>query len=314
MISLDLLRTFLAVYRLGSVTKAAAQLSITQPAASGRLQALENSLRRPLFVHAGRRLSPTAAAHDLARAIGPYLDGLEAVVSSTLVHGSKLAAFLGKGGCCQKLRPRTCSLRASPAEFMSARVLPALAQLGALGIRLSVRLGLAQDLITALATGELDLAIATVRIPHEAIEYRQLFREEFVLVGAPKWAAQLAGQRGAVAERLATFPLLAYAEDLPIVRCYWREVFGEEPGLRASLLVADLRALIRAAAAGAGITVVPRYLCEAELADGSLAHLHRPPRPPHNTIHLAWNKYALRHPRNAFVRDALLNAARGWAA
>jgi len=299
MISLDLLRTFLAVYRLGSVTKAAAQLSITQPAASGRLQALENSLRRPLFVRAGRRLSPTAAAHDLARAIGPYLDGLEAVVSSTLVHGSKLAGTVHLGG---------------PAEFMSARVLPALAQLGALGIRLSVRLGLAQDLITALATGELDLAIATVRIPHEAIEYRQLFREEFVLVGAPKWAAQLAGQRGAVAERLATFPLLAYAEDLPIVRCYWREVFGEEPGLRASLLVADLRALIRAAAAGAGITVVPRYLCEAELADGSLAHLHRPPRPPHNTIHLAWNKYALRHPRNAFVRDALLNAARGWAA
>lgn len=296
--NLDQLRTFLAIYRTGSVTKAAAQLAITQPAASGRLQALEGSLRRPLFARDGRRLVPTAAAHDLARAIGPYLDGLEAAVSTAFAHSGELAGTVHLGG---------------PAEFMGARVLPALAQLGELGIRLRVRLGLAADLVEALLAGELDLAVATVRIRHEALEYRQLYREEFVLVGAPKWAARLAGQEGPLIERLAALPVLAYAADLPIVRRYWREVFEREPEFQAALLVSDLTALIRAAVAGAGITVVPHYLCEAELADGSLMLLHWPRVRPHNLIYLAWNKFALRRPRNLFVRDTLVNAARGWA-
>lgn len=63
--------------------------------------------------------------------------------------------------------------------------------------------------------------------------------------------------------------------------------------------------------AGAGITVVPHYLCEAELANGILVLLHRPRMRPHNVICLAWNKVRAPALQDLFVRDTLVNAARG---
>ena len=47
---LSQLQTFIAAYRLGSLTKAAAQLGITQPAASQQIRALEAQIKKPLFV------------------------------------------------------------------------------------------------------------------------------------------------------------------------------------------------------------------------------------------------------------------------
>ena len=76
MSQLTYLRTFLAVYRAGSVTKASIQLAITQPAASGHIKALEAHLKQTLFRRLGRGIEPTATAGWLARAVAPYLDGL----------------------------------------------------------------------------------------------------------------------------------------------------------------------------------------------------------------------------------------------
>jgi hypothetical protein len=72
-----LLRTFLRIYRTASVTRAAGQLSVTQPAATGRLKALEGSLRKRLFEREGRGLTAHAAAHTTWPGHRtPYLDGL----------------------------------------------------------------------------------------------------------------------------------------------------------------------------------------------------------------------------------------------
>jgi DNA-binding transcriptional LysR family regulator len=60
--SLDLLRTFLAVYREGSLTRAAQRLSLSQPAVTGQLKTLEAELGRPLFTRLPRGVEPTPAA------------------------------------------------------------------------------------------------------------------------------------------------------------------------------------------------------------------------------------------------------------
>jgi len=56
---LDLLRAFLTVYRTGSFTRAADQLSRTQPAISLQLKRLEERLGAPVFVRDGRRIELT---------------------------------------------------------------------------------------------------------------------------------------------------------------------------------------------------------------------------------------------------------------
>jgi DNA-binding transcriptional LysR family regulator len=75
------LRAFCQVIRLGSVSRAAEALYVTQPAITLQLQALEREFGVRLFDRSGRRLQPTPegeALYTLARPLVEGIDGLEA--------------------------------------------------------------------------------------------------------------------------------------------------------------------------------------------------------------------------------------------
>jgi LysR family transcriptional regulator, mexEF-oprN operon transcriptional activator len=80
-LDLNLLRVFVVVAELGSVTGAADQLYVTQPAISAALRRLNRSIGQPLFERAGRRLALTARGERLLEAARPHL---EALVSAAL--------------------------------------------------------------------------------------------------------------------------------------------------------------------------------------------------------------------------------------
>jgi DNA-binding transcriptional LysR family regulator len=212
----------------------------------------------------------------LAQLIASHLDGLEGALASATMRKASLAGTLRLGG---------------PVEFLTDRVLPALSGLPEMGIRVEVTFGVAQDIIARLDAAEIDLAISTVRIPRKTILYRPIFRETFALVGAPRWAVAapetLVTRRGAAV--FAGIPWLSYAPDLPLVRRYFRQIFRAEPPAEAVQVIPDLRALVHACVAGAGITVLPTYLCESQLRSGSLVLLHSAPEPPLNDLLLASN-------------------------
>ena len=68
-IDLNLLRLFDAVYRLGNVSRAAASLNLSQPAASQGLTRLRRSLHDALFVRAPGGVRPTPRGHRFALAV-----------------------------------------------------------------------------------------------------------------------------------------------------------------------------------------------------------------------------------------------------
>lgn len=76
---LNLFRVFAAVYRTGSLTRAAAELHVTQPAVSNALARLRKQAGDPLFIRDGRRIVPTPVAKAMAPDV---LSALEAL------HGS----------------------------------------------------------------------------------------------------------------------------------------------------------------------------------------------------------------------------------
>ena len=78
------------------------------------------------------------------------------------------------------------------------------------------------------------------------------------------------------------------------------------------MVVPNLRALMGLAIAGAGITVLPRYYCEAELQRGELLEMIQPRNPPLNHLYLAYTARNIRLPRNRAVRDTLLKAKAQW--
>lgn len=292
---LDLLATFLEIHRSGSLTAAAARRGLTQPAVSGQLARLEQELGTPLFVRSGRGVVPTARADDLAARVGPHLDQLAAALTADPVHLDTVRI----GG---------------PAEFMAVRVLPALAPLVARGLRLRVTLGLAEDLLVALQDGQIDLVLSAVRPKRKTIVATTFVDEEFVLVGSPAFARTV--DTGLLAEdpvrALAHLPLVAYADDLPIIRRYWRSEFNRRPPNDVSVVVPDLRAVLAAVVAGAGVSVLPRYLAEPALGQGSAEILHQPQVQPLNTTFIATRTDGLANPSVALVHDHLLARSAGW--
>ncbi len=294
---LELLRSFIGVYRAASITKAAPSLNLTQPAVSGHIKALEAQLGRVLFTRTPRGTVPTQAAHDLARGVASHLDAVTTHVATARAGGPAPAGYVYLGG---------------PAEFLNAKVLPALAVLCEQRIGLRVRFGLPDDLITSVSDGSLDLAVATRRVRRRGVEYESLAHETFVLVGVPRWAAAIVGgDRGGVdVTSLADVPLIAYSEELPVTERYYREVFGADVP-EPAVLVPDLRSVVAVALAGAGIAAVPRYLCEQQLARRELIEIARPRNAPTNEIFIAW-KTGTASPRREAALAVLRRTAPHW--
>lgn len=270
-LDLQQLRTFLAVHRSGSFTAAAQALRLSQPTVTTQIRALERRLGHSLFERLPRGVAPTAEANELAARVAEPLDALE------LVAG---------GGPAVPHRPLRL---AGPAEALQVLVLPALAPLvESEGLRLRVRHGLSDDLLEELRAGRHDLVVSTVRPRGRSLVAEPLADEEFVLVGAPLWADRIGPERIARqgAPALCEVPLVAYDESLPILRRYWRHVFGVRLTCKAAVVVPDLRAVMATVAGGAGVSVLPRYLCQGELDAGRLVTLLEPEDPPINTAFL----------------------------
>jgi DNA-binding transcriptional LysR family regulator len=288
MVSLDLLHTFLAVHRSGTLTRAAEMLGLSQPTVTAQVRALESELGHPLFVRGARGVTPTAAADDLARRLDGPMDALAGVAAGLRDPRGPAGRTLHLGG---------------PAELMTERVVPALAGTIAAGVAVRVRLGLADDLLAELGQGRLDLVVSAIRPRRAGLHAEPLCDEEFVLVAAPALMP---------VTDLSRAPLMSYAEELPIIRRWWRHVLGQPPPKRAVLVVPDLRALRTAAIAGIGVTVLPRYLVAEDLAGGVLAEVLPTADPPINTLYLATRAAGRDAPHLAAARAALLLGGKQW--
>lgn len=290
---LILWRSFLAVHRCGSVSAAARTLGAAQSTVTAHLQALESTVGGALFTRTARGMLPTARADQLAvRLAEPF---------------ERLAEALGGGG----QGAVTHSIRiGAAAEFTASVVMPALAEAVASGLQMHVTTGLADDLLDAVRAGGLDLVVSSVRPRGRALASAGLVDEEFVLVASPRLTIDQAdlAERGPAA--LSHAPLLAYAQDVPILRRYWRHVFGVRLEREPALVAPDLRALAAAAVAGAGVTVLPTYLIRSELDDGRLRMLVETDDPPINTLFLV-RRPGAPAAASRIVEDALRQAVAG---
>ncbi|MEV7674290.1 LysR family transcriptional regulator [Streptomyces sp. NPDC088752] len=296
---LALLRTFVTVHRAGSFTRAAALLGLSQPAVTSQIRTLERQLGRPLFLRRARGVTPTSIGDELAHRAAPHLDALVEITETGLDEESGI---------------RTLHV-AGPPEFTALRVLPALTPL--VGRGLAVRTSFpvtTEEILDGLAAGHHDLAVTTARPRGGLLVSTPLCDEEHVLVAAPRWAARLSPEvllsKGAVV--LEQLPVVEVHESLPFVSRYWASVFDTGPAAAATVIAPDLRAVRDSAASGAGLAVLPRYLCEEALEQGRLVELLDPPVPPLRTYFLAVRTGTLALAHLARAHEALLNAAADW--
>jgi DNA-binding transcriptional LysR family regulator len=267
-------RSFVAVYRAGTVSGAAEARFLTQPAVSQHVAGLEAATGHRLFKRTPRRMVPTECGKKLYAQVAQAVDTLERVA-----QGQRGA--LGSGVPLVRL--------GAPREFFHEALLEGLTDAP---VRLWLEFGATQELLEGLDRRELDLVVATQRLPSPALEFEKLAVERFVLVGPPGYAAppdpgEAAGIEGWLEEQF----WISYGAELPIIRRFWRQSFGRRPeNLQPALVLPDLRSILKAVELGEGIAVLPDYLCRAALRTGRLSVLWEPPEPVENELWLAYRK------------------------
>ncbi|MEU2539698.1 LysR family transcriptional regulator [Streptomyces iakyrus] len=298
---LALLRTFVTVHRAGSFTRAAALLGLSQPAVTSQIRTLERQLGRPLFLRQARGVTPTSIGDELAHKAAPHLDALVEITETGLDDDSSL---------------RTLHL-AGPPEFTAERALPALTELtgeDGQGFALRASFGTAEETLEGLSAGHHDLAISTAQPRGALLTATALCDEEHVLVAAPRWAEEIGtGQPDHKPEpALEKVPVVEVHESLPFVSRYWASVFDSHPATPGTVIVPDLRAVLACAAAGAGLAVLPRYLCAPALERGEVVALHEPTVPPLRTYFLVVRTGTLAMPHIARAHEWLQRASAEW--
>jgi DNA-binding transcriptional LysR family regulator len=300
MADIHLLRTFLAVYRAGAFTRAAAELHLTQPAVSMQIRALEGQVGKPLFRREPRGVVATAAGRELAHAIAPHVDALEGALGndSTPADGA-IGETVHLGG---------------PEEFLGVRVFPELAPMMGEGLRVRLFFGVDTPVLDRLSAGELDLAVLTSDTMRRGIETQPLCFEYLELVASPAWRERLGelpeGPEGAAL--LADVPVAAHDEELPLIRIFWQTVFTTAPHLHALLVANSLRATLQFAQRGVGMTVLPAHTTADSVGRGELVPLLTPSSPVRSRLYLAWRAGSLRRRSLARVHERITIAARGW--
>ncbi|CAE6839264.1 MULTISPECIES: LysR family transcriptional regulator [Paraburkholderia] len=167
---LNLLRVFLAIWDLRSLTAAGDRLGLTQPAVSHALRRLRNLFEDPLFVRTPNGMVPTDAAFRLY----PPLAQAFAIINNAM---QQLAKF--DPATAQRVFRVSMS---DMSEFYFLPPLIALLDREARGIRIDVANIPVESVSAAMRAGEIDLALGYVPGLDAGCVSQTLFLDEHVCV------------------------------------------------------------------------------------------------------------------------------------
>ena len=163
---LNLLAVFDAVARTGSVTAAAAQLALSQPAVSHALNRLRKAMGDPLFTRSGRGLVPTPRAVAM---LGPVREVL-----------AQAAALMVKAAFEAETAVATFCIGASDyAALVLVPKLVAAVQRAAPGVVLHIQ-ALGVDPLGQLERGVLDFSFWGTAPPPPPFRHHALFDERYL--------------------------------------------------------------------------------------------------------------------------------------
>jgi len=245
---LQQLRYFVAVADTGTFTGAARELHVAQPSVSKQVRKLETELDATLLERRKAGISLTDAGAILlpwARRVLADVDGARSEVAGL--------ASLERGRLSVGATP-------SLSTVLLPRVLASF-HVAHPGVTLSVVEAGSRDLVERLATGDLDLALVILPLPREELFVTlPLLREELVLAVSKRHP--LAARKTVRVGELRGVPLVMFRDgyDLrsaTIAAC-------EQAGFHPTFAIegAEMDGVLRMAAAGVGVAVVPSMVVE----------------------------------------------------
>lgn len=249
--SISLLNAFESVARTGGVSSAAKELSLTQGAVSRLIQKLEAQLEVQLFHRVNRRMELTTAGRTYVPEIRKALE--------TIIEASIALRANPDGG----------TLRLAILPTMGTRWLAPL-----LPDFLEQYPGVTLNLTTKLEPFEFaqeaqDAAVHFGAADWEGTDHIKLFDEELVVVAAPRLLEEATLDQ---ATDVLNFPLL-HLKSRPQAWDIWLDSHDIEHPPLSGMMIDQFATLTQVAAQGIGLALLPRFLINRELENGSLINV-----------------------------------------
>lgn len=239
------LETFIAVSEAGSFSAAAAQLGLSQPAVTNRIQKLEAALGLSLFDRTTRRVTTTVAGERLRLRAQHTVAELKALVQE---FRDEIA-----------LRHGRVALVATPA--VSATVLPRVIRHFLTrhpGVHLTLHDEFALQALARLSAQEFDLAVVPNTDPGEEFEFEPLFFDEFFLVVPRNHPLARAGKVDFA--DISRYPLLSRPAGSAIRETIAHEFAKRGLQFTPALESTSLFTLLGMVEAGLGLSLLPRLI------------------------------------------------------
>ena len=252
------LHYFWAVAKEGNLTRAAAQMHVSQSALSVQIKQLEEQLGHQLVQRAGRSLTLTEAGRIALR-----------YAESIFASGTELMAVLGDGTRPERAVLRIGAVATVSRNFQENFIRPLLERPD---VELVLQSGSLAELLTRLRVHDLDLVLSNQRVHASSADpwrCRRIARQPVSLVGRPRSAAD----PFRFPDDLDRVTLLLPGRDNDIragfdLRC---ELLGVRYRVRAEV---DDMALLRLLARDSdSLALLPSVVVQDELRSGQLVEL-----------------------------------------
>lgn len=202
---LTALEAFVQVARLGSVKAAAAELALSTPALSRRVQSLERYLNLVLFDRRHQHMELNADGMRLMQEIAPVLDSLSVAIEDVLRGGKELRLRLG-------VLPL----------FASQRLMPRLGDLKRDHPDLHIEIDTSPMATVRLGEG-LDAAIILTREVDPALHAQVLDNDDIYLIAK---ASRVEGPKAIRAPDHLSNEVLLLHREMPSMFDIWRTAIG----------------------------------------------------------------------------------------
>ncbi|HVB77881.1 MAG TPA: LysR family transcriptional regulator [Candidatus Nitrosotalea sp.] len=246
---------FLEVARLGSVSRAAEVLSITQPTLTARLHGLESELGTSLFVRTRQGMRLT----DSGRAFLAHAERAARAVAD----GRRAISDVGRGSAGQLI------IAAAPA--VSTYLLPGLLERFVLDhprVEVAVRTGHSEDVLQMVLRDEVQIGLGRA-LRHPDIELLPFYEEELVLVAAPDHP--FARSHDTQMADLASEQLIMFDRTSSYFEVTQAALLASGVTLRGVMELDNIEAAKKMVEHDLGVALLPRSAVAAEVEAGVLA-------------------------------------------
>lgn len=271
--TLHQLQIFLKISQTKSITKAAEELHLTQPAVSIQLKNLQDQFDIPLTEVIGRQLYLTDFGAELAIAVEKILSEVYAINYKTLAYKGQLSGRL-------KLSVVSTGKYVIPhflSDFLKQHQ----------GIELSLDVTNKEKVIESLEKNEVDFALVSVLPEKLQIESIELMQNKLYLVGG---AEKMDNYEEKGHEILENLPIIYREEGSGTRYTFEKYISKHNLKVRKKMELTSNEAVKQAVIAGLGYSVMPLIGIKNELMNGELTIIPIKGFPLNSVWNMIWLK------------------------